>query len=57
MSGWVGIIPASEVAVVAGDDGVSLSLLYVLSVPLPDARATGVGQHQCPNLPQGLVLG
>ena len=57
MCGWVGVVPAGEVAVVAGDDGVSLSLLHILSVPLPDARATGIGQHQRPNLPQGLVLG
>ena len=56
MCGWVGVVPASEVTVVAGDDGVSFSLLHVLPVPLSDARATGVGQHQRPNLPQRLVL-
>ena len=56
MCGWVGVVPASEVTVIAGDDGVSLSLLHVLPVPLSNARATGIGQHQCPNLPQRLVL-
>ena len=34
----------SEVSVVAGDDGVLLSLSDVLSVPLPNAGTTGVSK-------------
>ena len=56
MCGWVGIVPSSEVPVVAGDNGVLLSHLDVLPVPLADAGPTGVGQHHTPNLSQGLVL-
>ena len=44
----------SEVSVVAGDDGVLLSLLHVLSVPLTDAGAAGVGQHDSTELPHGV---
>ena len=35
----------SEVSVVAGDDGVLLSLLSILSVPLANARSTGISEH------------
>jgi hypothetical protein len=34
VGGRVGIVTSSEVSVVRGDDGVSLTLLDVLSVPL-----------------------
>ena len=52
----VGIVPPGEVPVVAGDNSVLLSLLDVLSVPLTDARATGVGQNKTTNVLQWLVL-
>ena len=44
MSGGVGVVSASEVPVVAGDDRVLLPLLHVLSVPLTNARSTGVSE-------------
>ena len=52
MSGGVGVVTASEVPVVAGDDRVLLPLLHVLSVPLTNARSTGVSEdntwrHKC----------
>ena len=53
---WVGVVAPSEVPVVAGDDGVLLPLLNVLSVPLIDARAAGIGQHQSSYLLKRLVL-
>ena len=56
MSLRVGVVPSSEVPVVAGDDGVLLSLLDVLSVPLTNARPTGIRQHQASYVLQGLVL-
>ena len=56
MRGRIGIVPSGEVPVVAGDDGVLLSHLHVLPVPLPDAGPTGVGQDHTPDLRQGLVL-
>lgn len=52
----VGVISPGKVSIVAGDDGVLLSLLYVLSVPLSDAGTAGVGQHQPTYLFQGLIL-
>ena len=56
MCGRIGIISASEVAVVAGDDGVGFTLLDILPVPLANAGTTGIGQHQCPNLSERFVL-
>ena len=56
MSLRVGVVPSCEVPVVAGDDGVLLSLLDVLSVPLTNAWPTGISQHQTSYVPQGLVL-
>ena len=53
---WVGVVAPSEVSVVAGDDGVLLPFLNVLSVPLTDARATGIGQHHSSYLLKWLVL-
>ena len=43
MSLRIGVIPSSEVPIVAGDDGVLLPLLDVLSVPLTNARPTSIG--------------
>jgi hypothetical protein len=52
----VGVVSASEVSVVAGNDGVFLTLLDVLTIPLSDARATGIGQNQPPYLLQWFIL-
>ena len=56
MSLGIGIVSSREVPVVAGDDGVLLSLLDVLSVPLTNARPTGICQHQASYVLQGLIL-
>ena len=56
MSLRIGVVPSSEVPVVAGDDGVLLSLLDVLPVPLTNARPTSIGQHQTTDVLQRLVL-
>ena len=56
MSLRIGVIPSSEVPVVASHNGVLLSLLDVLSVPLTNARPTSIGQHQASYVLQGLVL-
>ena len=53
---WVGVIPSSEVPVVAGHDGVLVSLLNVLTVPLSNAWTTGIGQYHCSYVLEGLVL-
>ena len=53
---WIGIIPPGKVPVVACDDGVFVSLLYILPVPLTDAGPTSVGQHHTTNILQWLVL-
>ncbi len=57
MGGRVRIVPSSEVPIVAGDDGVGLPFLDILSVPLSNARSTGVGQDHSSNILQGFVLG
>lgn len=54
MCGRIGVVPAGEVPVVAGDDGVLLALLDVLPVPLPDAGAAGVGKDDPAKLAHGL---
>lgn len=46
----VGIVTSSEVTVVGRDDGVSLTLLDVLAVPLANAGATGVGKNHAAEL-------
>lgn len=46
----VGIVPSGEVSVVGSDDGVSRSLGNILSVPLSDARTTGVGKYDTSSL-------
>ena len=43
MCGRVGIIPPGKIAIVAGYDGVLLSFLHILSVPLTNAGTTGIG--------------
>ena len=53
---WVSIISSSEVPVVAGDDGVLLSLLDVLSAPLTNARTASIRQDQTTNVLQRLIL-
>ncbi|RUS89006.1 hypothetical protein EGW08_003253, partial [Elysia chlorotica] len=57
MSRWVGIITPCEVTVVRRDDGILLSLFHILSVPLSNARATGVGQNNTANVAKCLCLG
>ena len=52
----VGVVAASEVTVVGGDDGVGLALLHILAVPLSDARAAGVGQDDTAELLESLQL-
>lgn len=56
MGGRVGVVTAGEVPVVGGDDGVLLSFLDVLTVPLTDAWATGVGQNCAAKSTQSLSL-
>lgn len=40
MSGWIGVVPGSEVPVEGRDDGVLLSFLHIL----PEGRHTGCFQ-------------
>lgn len=56
VSGGVGVVTASEVTVVGRDDGVGLTLLHVLAVPLTNARPTGVGKDDTAVLLEGLEL-
>ena len=56
VGGRVGVITASEVTVVGGDDGVRLALLDVLTVPLSNARTAGVGKDDTTELFEGLQL-
>ena len=46
MCGGVSVVTAGEVTVVRGDDGVSLSLLDVLPIPLTDTRTTRIGKYE-----------
>lgn len=48
----VGIVTSSEVTVVGRDDGVSLTLLDVLAVPLANAGSAGVGKNHAAELLQ-----
>ena len=43
-----------EVSVVASNNGVLLSLLHILSVPLSNAGPAGVGEHDTSKLPHGV---
>lgn len=52
----IGIIAANKVTVVWGDDSILLSFLHVLTVPLANAGATGIGQHSPTKLTQSLGL-
>lgn len=52
----VGVVTASEVTVVGGDDGVGLALLHVLTVPLSNARTAGVGEDNTTELLESLKL-
>ena len=52
----VGVVTAGEVTVVGGDDRVLLALGDVLSVPLADARTTGVGKNNTTGLLEDLHL-
>ena len=54
VSGGVGVVTGSEVAVVRGDDRVLFALLHVLTIPLTDARSAGVGQNGSSELAQCL---
>ena len=56
VGGRVGVVTASEVTVVGGDDGVGITLLHVLTVPLTNARATGVSQDDTAVLLEGSEL-
>lgn len=46
----VRVVTASEVPVVRGDDGVCLTLWNVLAVPLANAGAARIGEHDTSNL-------
>lgn len=54
--GGIRVVPPREVPVVRGDDGVLLSLLYILAVPLPDARPARVRQNGSSELTKRLSL-
>ena len=56
VGGGVGVVTAREVTVVGRDDGVGLTLLHVLTVPLTDAGTAGVGEDDTAELLQGLQL-
>lgn len=56
MSGWICVVTPGEVAVVGRDNGVLVSLLDVLTIPLADARAACVGKYGTSKLPQSLSL-
>lgn len=52
----IGVVTASEVTVVGGDDGVRFALLDVLAVPLSNARTAGVGEDDTTELLESLKL-
>jgi hypothetical protein len=54
VGGGIGVVAGREVAVVRRHDAVLFALLLVLTIPLPDARATGVGQDKTPKLAEHL---
>lgn len=56
MGGWIGIVTSSKVSVVRGDDGIFVSLLNVLSVPLANAWTAGVGKNDATKLTERLSL-
>ena len=45
MRGGIAVVALREVPVVTSDDGIRDAILHVLTIPLPDARTAGVGQH------------
>lgn len=57
MGGGIGIITSGEVSIVRSYDGVFVSLLHILSVPLSNTRSTSIGQHSTAELSQSLSLG
>ena len=56
VGGGVGVVTASEVTVVGGDDRVGLALLNILTVPLSNARTASVGKDDTTVLLEGLQL-
>ena len=56
VGGGVGVVTASEVAVVRRDDGVSLALLDIATIPLSNARTAGVGENDATEFLKGLQL-
>lgn len=56
VGGGVGIVTASEVTVVGGDNGVGLALLYIMTVPLTNARTTSICKDHTSELFEGLQL-
>lgn len=54
MSGRVGIVTSSEIAVVGRDNRILLAFLYIFAIPLSDARTTGVGQDGATEFTQSL---
>lgn len=56
VGGGVGIVTTSEVTVVGRDDRVGLTLLHILTVPLSNARTTGVGKDDTTELLKSLKL-
>jgi hypothetical protein len=56
VSGGVTVVSAGEVTVVRRDDRVGLTLLYITSVPLTNARTASVGKDDTAELLEGLEL-
>ena len=53
MGGGVGVVTTGEVTVVGRDDGVGVTLLDVTTVPLANARTTGVSEDNAANALEG----
>ena len=56
VGGGVGIVTTGEVTVVGRDDRVGLTLLHILTVPLSNARTTGVGKDDTTEFFKSLKL-
>lgn len=56
VSGRVAVVTTGEVTVVRRDDGVSLTLLDIATIPLANARTAGVSEDDTAELLEGLEL-
>lgn len=54
MSGRIGVIAGSEIAVVRCDNRIFLSLLDVFAIPLANAGATSISENDSTELSQSL---